>query len=206
MSLVSRKPAGLLSRLARFNRDVRGVAVVEFAFVAPILIFFYFGMAETCQLLMAQRRVSHTAAALADLVAQDTQIGEAEVKQLYEAGCTILRPFPVGKLRIRLSSVVLDSTKTKKVVAWSQDNDRTLNKHAPDADLTARVETPLENVGDGVVLAEVEYDHFSPIGHFLPGVTKVTHKAEMRPRRSAAVAWVPGTAAAPTGARCFGGA
>jgi hypothetical protein len=193
-------------RLSRkFARDVTGVAVVEFAFVAPILIFFYFGMAETCQLLMAQRRVSHTAAALADLVAQDTEIGDQEVRQLYEAGCTILRPFPVHKLRIRLTSVVLDSTKTKKEAIWSENNNRGLTSHGHKADLTAVVETPLENVGDGVILAEIEYDHFSPIGHFLPGATKVTHKAEMRPRRSQDVKRVTGTATAtPTQKICFG--
>ena len=197
--------AGLLSRLGRFSRDVRGVAVVEFAFVAPILIFFYFGMAETCQLLMAQRRVSHAAAALADLVAQDTQTTEAELKQLYEAGCTILQPFPVRKLRIRISSVELDSTKTKKEVVWSRDNERGLLKHPDKTDLTATIETPLAAAGDGVVLTEVEYDHYSPIGHFLPGATKISHKAEMRPRRSASVALPPGTpTTAPTGAVCLG--
>jgi hypothetical protein len=162
-------------------------------------------MAETCQLLMAQRRVSHTAAALADLVAQDTEIGNEEVRQLYEAGCTILRPFPVHRLRIRLTSVVLDSTKTKKEAIWSENNNRGLDSHGSKADLTTVVQTPLEAAGDGVILAEVEYDHFSPIGHFLPGATKLTHRAEMRPRRSQDVKRVTGTTPTSTTPKiCFG--
>jgi len=190
-----------LAVIGRFACDARGVAVVEFAFVAPILIFFYFGMAETCQLLMAQRRVSHAAAAISDLVAQGTEIQAEELKQLYEAGCTIVRPFPVHRVRIRVTSVVRNAAGETEV-AWSENNNRGFTDPT-DGDPMA-VETPLDSEDDGVVVAEVEYDHFSPIGHFLPGATELTHKAEMRPRRSQNVAFKTGGATTTTTKLCYG--
>ena len=44
--------------LPRFFRDRRGVAAVEFAFVAPVLILIYMGLAEVTMALMAERRGS----------------------------------------------------------------------------------------------------------------------------------------------------
>jgi Flp pilus assembly protein TadG len=43
-------------RLSRFWRDRRGVSAVEFALIAPVLMIFYFGMAELTEAMMAQRR------------------------------------------------------------------------------------------------------------------------------------------------------
>lgn len=186
-----------LRRILRFARDRRGVAVIEFAFIAPVLIFFYFGMAETCQLLMAQRRVSHAAAALADLVTQDTTIGNEEVEQLYEAACTIMRPFPTAdRYRIRLTSAEFDAAQNRVEVRWSEDNGRGLPSWPVDSVFLA--ETPLTANGDGVIIAEIEYQLVSPIQYFLPGTTRLYHKAEMRPRRSASVARVAGAAGTST--------
>ena len=58
---------GLFSRL---GRDERGVSAVEFAMLAPVLIGFYFGMAEFCQGFMAQKRMGHVTSMVADLVAR----------------------------------------------------------------------------------------------------------------------------------------
>ena len=179
------------SRMLRFARDRRGVAVVEFAFIAPVLIFFYFGMAETCQLLMAQRRVSHAAAALADLVTQDTTISSGEVEQLFEAACTIMKPFPIAtRYRIRLTAAEFDAVDNRVEVRWSEDNGFGFAALAPDTPIV--VATPLEANGDGVIIAEVQYQLVSPIQYFLPGTTNLSHKAEMRPRRSPSVTRVTG--------------
>ena len=52
---------GLLTRL---RGDRRGVSAVEFALIAPVIIVFYFGLAEFCQAFMAQKRMGRTAAAM----------------------------------------------------------------------------------------------------------------------------------------------
>ncbi|MCC7266817.1 MAG: pilus assembly protein, partial [Caulobacteraceae bacterium] len=42
--------------LKNLFKDIRGVSAIEFAFVAPVMILFYLGMAELTMGLMAERR------------------------------------------------------------------------------------------------------------------------------------------------------
>ena len=41
----------------RFLGDRRGVSAIEFAFIAPVMILMYFGVAELTQGMMAERRM-----------------------------------------------------------------------------------------------------------------------------------------------------
>ena len=175
----------LLGLLRRFTADQRGVSAIEFAFIAPILIVFYFGMAETCQLLIAKRRVSHAGAAVADLVSQ-TQTASTTRAALDDkllAGRTIMTPFAATPLTIKLSSVTARNPTAggDPMVYWSYP----AGGRAKDS--TFRVATPL-NAGESVIVAEVSYNYTSAIGYFIPGVKQLTHKAELRPRKQDAIA------------------
>ncbi|MES2341384.1 MAG: TadE/TadG family type IV pilus assembly protein, partial [Pseudomonadota bacterium] len=72
--------------------DRRGAAAVEFAFVAPVMILIYYGMAELTQAMMADRRASHVASAIGDLVAQDTDISATEMTDIFNVGKAIVAP------------------------------------------------------------------------------------------------------------------
>ena len=66
-------------QLKHLIKDRRGAAAVEFAFIAPVMILMYYGLAELTQAMMADRRASHVASAIGDLVAQDTAINTTEI-------------------------------------------------------------------------------------------------------------------------------
>jgi len=57
--------------LLRTALDQRGVAAVEFAFIAPVMLIFYFGMVEISLAVEADRNLSHAASLVGDLTAQD---------------------------------------------------------------------------------------------------------------------------------------
>ena len=65
------------SMLKRFLRDTAGLAAIEFAFIGPVLITMYFGVAELPQALLAQRRAAPAASTMGDLVSQGTSIQAA---------------------------------------------------------------------------------------------------------------------------------
>ena len=54
------------SLIRRLTGDERGVSAIEFAMLAPVLIAFYMGMTEFCQGFMAQKRMGHVSAMVAE--------------------------------------------------------------------------------------------------------------------------------------------
>src|SRR3954471_24418606 len=99
----------------RFRRDERGVSAVEFALIAPFMILLYFGLVELCQALIAERKASHVASAVGDLVAQSESVtkatggsGPTSLVDIYSIGSSIMAPFPTTDLKIGITSVTAD--------------------------------------------------------------------------------------------------
>lgn len=112
-SQLRRAPARLLRRLGALRRDDSGTALVEFAFVATTMIFMYVGSAQLSDAINADRRVTITARALADLASRTpsdagSRIGELRESQLstiIAASAQVLHPFSLEKAQIRVSEV-----------------------------------------------------------------------------------------------------
>jgi len=169
------RQAGLLNR---FLGDRQGVSAVEFALIAPIMIGFYFGLAEFCQGYMAQKRMSHTTAAISDLVAQTDVVTVDEVEDILAIGSLIMKPFPTTGLKMRISSVTRDANGVAKV-DWSRGS-----AMAPlGTNSTVIVPVTMIANGESVVMAETTYDYTSPIGYLMPGITNFSSKFYSRPRR-----------------------
>jgi Flp pilus assembly protein TadG len=162
--------------LTRLRRDERGVSAVEFAMLAPVLIAFYFGMAEFCQGFMAQKRMGHASALVADLVAQEETVATANLDDIFQIGGLIMKPFPTAALKQRVSSVTRTSGVAR--VDWSRGDGmaaRTVNSTiALPADLIAD--------GESVIVSEATYDYDSPVDYFMPGITQFSHIYYLRPR------------------------
>ncbi|MFC3078738.1 TadE/TadG family type IV pilus assembly protein [Phenylobacterium terrae] len=175
-----------MRRPTSFFRDRRGVAAVEFALIAPLMIALYFGLAELTMGMMAERRASHLASTLADLVAQDAQTDEATLDQVLAAGAPIMEPLPATTtdLKIVITSVVADED-GDVAVAWSRASSgaqaRTKGASVDDlpADLLA------EN--EGLVMAEVEYKYTPVIGYVIDETMTFSERFYLRPRQAAQV-------------------
>jgi Flp pilus assembly protein TadG len=171
----------------RFLRDRRGVSAIEFAFIAPILIVFYFGMAEVCSLLMAKRKISHAGAAVADLVSQEqSAVTPQRLNDIASVGDTIVHPLSVTPLKIQLTSVTsrapAGGTTPARLVDWSHGDGTARQRNS-----IFNVATPL-NAGESVIVAEVSYSYTSSIGYFIQGARALSHKAELRPRKQDQIA------------------
>ena len=112
-SRLRRVPTRLLRRLSALRRDDRGLAMVEFAFIATTMIFMYVGSAQLSDAINANRRVTITARALADLASRTpsdvgSRIGELKESQLsaiIAASAQVLHPYRLDKAQIRVSEV-----------------------------------------------------------------------------------------------------
>jgi Flp pilus assembly protein TadG len=161
---------------ARLRSDERGVSAVEFAMLAPVLIAFYFGMAEFCQGFMAQKRMGHASSMVADLVAQEETVSTTNLDDIFEIGSLIMKPFSVAHLKQRVSSVTRTAGVAK--VDWSRGDGMTARVVAS----TITLPTGLIANGESVIVSEATYDYDSPIDYFMPGITRFSHIYYLRPR------------------------
>lgn len=162
--------------VSRFGRDERGISAVEFAMLAPVLIAFYFGMAEFCQGFMAQKRMGHVSAMVADLVAQQETVSQANLDDIFAIGGLIMKPFPTAALQQRVSSVTRTSGVAK--VDWSRGAGM-----APRAvNSTITLPTDLIANGESIIVSEATYDYDSPVDYFMAGITRFSHIYYLRPR------------------------
>lgn len=175
MSPSTQAGGGLIRRLIR---DRRGVSAVEFALIAPLMIAFYFGLTEFCQGFMAQKRMSHSAAAVADLVAQTDVVTTDELADILAIGQTVMAPFQTSTLTLRVSSVTRGSDGVAKV-DWSRGS--SIEPLAQNAVVDVP-EDILAN-GESVVMSETTYGYSSPVKYMLPGVTNFDSKFYSRPRK-----------------------
>ena len=164
------------SLIRRWSGDERGVSAIEFAMLAPVLILFYMGMTEFCQGFMAQKRMGHVSAMVADLIAQEETVTPATVDDIFDIGGLIMKPFPTATLNQRVSSVSRASGSA--TVDWSRGDGMT----ARAVGSTMTLPADLVEDGESVIVAEVTYDYDSAADYLMPGLTRFSHTYYLRPR------------------------
>lgn len=172
------------SKLQQFRLNVAGVSAVEFALLAPLLIMIYFGLAESTQLMLAERRISQVAYSVGDLVSRTDQIDDAEMADIFSVAKVIMEPFPVSTvLGIRVTSVaILENGQSRAV--WS-DATGTMRAHPPDMPVT--LEANSVKPGETVVISEVSYLYRGLSTLVLTDGMVLQGKFYHRPRKSDAV-------------------
>ena len=176
-----------LRRAARaFASCPAGNATVEFAFIAPVLILFYFATVELSLALEAKRKVTSTASTIGDLVAQTEEINAAEINAIFNAADAVMQPLDVGAIQLRVSSLVMNGDGDVEV-AWSRASNMTAYACAEAVVIPAGVLTP----GQSIILAETSYTYTPPIGSYLTGDIELQDTFYLRPRLSLEVDFDP---------------
>ncbi|MFW2342992.1 TadE/TadG family type IV pilus assembly protein [Brevundimonas sp.] len=170
----------------RLGSDRQGVSAVEFAMLAPVMIFFYFGLAEFCQGYMAQKRASHSAAMVADLIAQREGITGGEIDDVFEVGELIMAPFSSTPMKLRVSSATRINASTVRI-DWSRGN----GMAARATGSTITVPNGLISNGESVIMSESFYDYDSPVDYMMPAITTFSHTFYLRPRTVERVVLLP---------------
>jgi hypothetical protein len=167
--------------------DRRGSAAVEFAFVAPLMLLIYYGIAELTQGMMADRRMSHVASAIGDLIAQDTNVTAAEMTDVFNVGNAIMAPFATATLAMRITSVKADAGGTPKVI-WSQAKG---SLSGLTVGATASIPANMLAANESLIMSEVKYVYASPIKKVLPTDITFNQKFYLKPRKTSEVTYTP---------------
>ncbi len=116
----------LRANAERLVKDKRGVAAVEFAFLAPILLIMYFLTMEASQAIETNKKVSRLGSMVADLIAQSpgSTLNKTDIQSVMDIGKTTLLPYGRSKPTITITGLQLTSDSTPKAkVAWSRKLD-----------------------------------------------------------------------------------
>src|SRR4051794_8506301 len=91
----------------RFARNEGGVAIIEFAFVHPLMLLLYLGSVAVTMGVTTDRKLTLLARSLGDIVAQDTYLSNAEATDVFAAARAVMAPYDVRAvvLSMRVSSI-----------------------------------------------------------------------------------------------------
>lgn len=172
----------MLRRLRRFVRARDGLAAIEFAMLAPVVVTMFLGSIELTDALACKQKVTGMAATAADLVAQEKSVSSTDIGNVYSAINSIVYPYPTTGLQITITSLTYASA-TTGTVAWSNAQNATPRT----AGSTVTVPTGVITSGGSVILVEVVYPYASSVAKYLSGSTNITSTFYARPRRSTSV-------------------
>lgn len=154
-----------LSRVRRFRRAETGLAAIEFAFVAPVMLLSLLGAVEVSNAMLSDRKATQVASTLADLVSQDNNVTNAEMSAIFDAGEAVLFPVTSNDVGMRVSSIVADG-QGRTTVAWSSA--RGMSARGTGTSIT--VPAGMVAAGGSVVFAEISFSHDSTFGNAFEGL------------------------------------
>ncbi|WFP63000.1 TadE/TadG family type IV pilus assembly protein [Mesorhizobium sp. WSM4904] len=112
---------GISAIAARLFRDRRGVAAIEFAFIAPVLLIMYFITMEASQAIETSKKVSRIGSMVADLVTQQTTVTKADLDAIMKIGTSTLQPYNRSTPTIIITGIqISDQASPQARVAWSR--------------------------------------------------------------------------------------
>ena len=177
---VKRVNSSLNRAFVRFAGDRRGVSAVEFALILPLMVALYLGGVEATQAISADRKVTLTAGALANLAAQSTTLSNADMTNILNASASIMYPYSTSNMTAVISCLSIDANKNV-TVSWSQ----TLNGTARAVGSTVAINSNLAIANTQLLLGEVTYNYKPTVGYIITGTLKLADKMYMSPRISA---------------------
>ncbi|WP_185984406.1 TadE/TadG family type IV pilus assembly protein [Aureimonas mangrovi] len=164
-------------RKARFTSDTRGVAAIEFAFIAPLLILILFGCISFFQFYRTGLALDRATATVSDLMSRQETLSSSYLDRRIKTNLSRLVGEGIQPLEMRVSSLTMDGGSYR--VDWTYP--RTAGPGFAGRALPMDILPRIAN-GDSVLLTETTITQQALID--VAGVPQVSHNstAAVRPR------------------------
>lgn len=169
-----------------FLRQEEGVAVIEFALCAPVLLLLLLGAVETTRFFLINQKEEKIAFTVADVTAQSTELTASGLDQLLAATNDMMDPYQFDANGLVMITSITKSAGSDPVVNWRYTGGGQLTGQASrlggigqQATLPAGFTM---NDRDNIIVAEVFY-RFTPIwAKDIYGTTTLYKTALYKPR------------------------
>lgn len=179
-----------LRGLKNFRKNTEGVSAIEFAIVAPVMVFIYFGGMELSLLMQADRRTTTVAATIGDLASREVVLNDGDIEDIFAASRILIIPLDPSAVRLRLTNLVADSNGNVEV-DWSDASDN-FTARSVGATFSEIPNGVIEDDGS-VIMAEVEYTYQSELDYLPSARQTLRDRFFLRPRRTNLIDRVPGS-------------
>ncbi len=183
--------------LRKFAIDRKGVAAVEFAYIAPLLILALFGTVEVSRAVMMHKRFQRVSAMIGDLVSREQTIGTAPgqaaaiLNGMMLSAQHVMAPFSTADLQIEINSLrakIDNAGQTRSEWTYKSAQGSAVssctNKAMPSAGML--------NAGNTAIVVDAQYKFRPLLSKLVPGFRTamtwndtITHS----PRRASCVAF-----------------
>jgi hypothetical protein len=175
----------------RFVRHERGMAMVEFAMVLPLLLTLFYGAVEITRYVLIVQKAEKFSHTVADVSAQSQTVTTASLNQLLTASSDLMRPFSMNENgRVIITSLYREPGQANARVNWRHQGGGSLTAISRLGAMGAVPSMPVVFAFDereNLIAAEVYY-RFSPlISDQFFGTTTVYRVAFYKPRLGALV-------------------
>jgi Flp pilus assembly protein TadG len=173
----------MLTILKRIRAAQGGMAAAEFALILPALLAMLFGAIEVTNVLIVRADVSNITSSAADLIAQESTVGDADMTNVFNSLSALIYPYSTAGAKIVITSVIDDGHGGGKV-AWSDASSGT----ARTVGTAVTVPTGLITTGGSVVMSEVTYSYTTPSAYLVKLPVTMSNTFYSHPRRVAQIA------------------
>jgi len=160
-----------------FRRDRSGLAALEFAIIAPVMLVMFLGTVEFSSGIAVNRKVTLIARTLSDLTSQAAvqAVTDPYLQNVFTASIVIVKPYSQTPVKAQISEIYIDSNQ-KATVQWSKgaiiasgalQATLTPSSRNPNDIVTGLVPPALLVKQTYLILSEVSYLYTPAIGYVM---------------------------------------
>lgn len=113
----------MIMRFRLLSKDTQGNAMIEFAFVVPILMLLLFGTIELSNYIYATQKVESAGDNIANIIGQQDNISTAQWEKIAQILPQVMRPFQVQdtQYQVILTLMQQDVGDTFSYIMWQKE-------------------------------------------------------------------------------------
>ncbi|WP_454883914.1 TadE/TadG family type IV pilus assembly protein [Sphingomonas oryzagri] len=168
--------------LFRLGKETRGVALIEFAMVLPVLLMLFLASYQISDALACNRKVTITARAVADLTTQSSTLTSTQQSDILNASSKIMAPYKSSNALVRVTELYTDAS-GNTTVQWSN----AINGSKRAAGSAYTLPPSIKILKTYMVVAEVNYAYTPAVNFGIVGPLSLSDVIYMNPRVSDSV-------------------
>ena len=168
--------------LRRFARATEGLAALEFALIAPMMVLLLFGAVELIDALEANQRTQNAASSMADVISRELQVSDTELSGLWSSLDVLMYPSDGAAVAGCITSISIDNNGVSHT-QWHEVHESTAHPFGTCPSSHVQLTSAMKTPNTSLIVAETRL-YYSPRLHFIfSGDFQMAHTVYRRSRR-----------------------